>query len=118
MSSRVVTSEAGLKHARRIRELSMELYDRAQAMEKELTDLQAALTEKYKALEAQVVAEVEAEWYQLCDVMKIGTDERAAWHLNASFLDEHGLAFVVYDQEKAQHLAMIQSRLIDTRHKH
>jgi len=118
MKSKMLVSEDALKCATTIRDLSHELADRREAMEKELNDKALEIAEQYKKLEAQVIAEVEVEWNRLCAELKIPQSEQGAWHLNAMFLEEHGLAFVVFDEEKAKHLAMIQSRLMDERHKH
>lgn len=118
MKSKILTSLSSLVCATTIRDLSQELTDRRGAMEKELNEKANEITERYLTLEAQVVAEVEVEWHKLCAELSIPDGERATWYLHAAFLREHGLAFVIFDEEKAQHLAMIQSRLIESRHKH
>lgn len=118
MKSKLLMTTQSVECAVTIRDLNQELSDRREAMEKELNERVAVITEEYKKLEAQVAAEMEVEWGKLCTELGIPESERATWYLNAMFLQEHGLAFVVWDEEKAKHAAMIQSRLIDDRHKH
>lgn len=110
-SSKLVTTEKALTHAVRVRDLAHEMADRRAALQKELED-------RLIEIQTAILSEMQAEWNQLCDEMKISPDERECWWLDSQYYEAHQLMFVVQDQERARAHALVQSRILGTGAKH
>jgi len=102
----VIKSTEGVESVKRIQNLLLELGERKQV-------IQAKAEAEYAAVQSEIGNEIQVLWQLMLEEAKIPQEERHCYYLNTEFFREHGLAFIMQNEEKAAQFAFIQSKFLN-----